>query len=139
LSWSDTGGSKLAKKLADLSPARPSWAAAATGLGLGFGVWAGLTLVLGGTEPWDERVYLYLLAQVGSGLLLGLLWPDSVPALWLLFLLGQAIAAGVGSFVGEGAGVNLFIPLGLVFLVFYSFPSLLALFLGRAVRKARTP
>lgn len=139
MSWSDTGASSLARRLAGLSRTRPPWPAVATALALGFGIWAGLVFVLDGGEPWDRQVYLYVLAQAAGGLLLGLLWPDSVAALWLLLLLGQGIAAGIGSFVGGGVGVNLFIPLGLVSLVLYSLPGLLALLLGRAIRKARTP
>ncbi|HUG75683.1 MAG TPA: hypothetical protein VMM81_08480 [Acidimicrobiia bacterium] len=138
LSWSDMEASKLARRMAELSPKRPSLVAAAAALALGFSVWAGLGLFSEGAEPWDDHVQLYLLGQGVSGLLLGLIWPDFVGPLWLLFLLGQGIAAGVGSFFGDGTGVNFFIPLGLVFLILYSLPCLLALFLGRAIRKART-
>lgn len=139
MSWSETGASSLAKRLVGLSRTRPPWQAVATALTLGFGIWAGLVFILGGAEPWDRQVHLYLLAQAACGLLLGLIWPDSVAALWLLLLLGQGLAAGVGSFVDEGVGVDFLIPLGLVFLVLYSLPGLLALLLGRAIRKARTP
>ena len=90
-------------------------------------------------EPWDSP---YGWVTVGVlGLFLGCIGKES-PWLWPLGMyLGEALF-GLGSFVkslffsGEG-GVNMFVPLGILLLIPFSFPAFLGSFVGFGIKQAK--
>ena len=89
--------------------------AVAISLAAGFFVWAGLSVVTGVREAWDEPIYWWLglpvLAIVAG--LTGYLAPARVWRWPALIALGQIVAMLV---VNPGAGLGL-LPLALIFVV----------------------
>lgn len=89
------------------------------------------------TEPWDSSYGWIVL--LGLGLVLGFLGTGN-PIFWPVgIFLGQALF-GLGSFVKSvlfysGGGANMFLPLGLMFLVPFTIPALIGSFLGFGLRK----
>lgn len=134
MSWDDSTASKLANRLASASSERPTWLSAIVASALGVGIWAYVGFFSTGAEPWDTSRWLYIAWQGVGGILLGILWPRSFAWSWLFFLVGQVAAVLVGP-EHQAPGVNLFFPLGLGFLVIFSFPCLAALWIGSAVRR----
>jgi hypothetical protein len=104
----------------------------------GVAVWA--VFAAFGIEPWDS-LYGWI-AVGGAGLVLGLLGKGN-PLLWPLgIFLGQALF-GLGGFVQSlffysGGGANLFLPLGLLFLVPFTIPALVGSLVGFGLRWALT-
>ena len=89
-------------------------------------------------EPWDSP---YGLITVGLlGLLFGFIGKES-PWLWPIgIFLGEALF-GLGSFLKSilfysGGGANMFIPLGIIFLIPFSLPAFIGSFIGFGIRKA---
>ena len=103
---------------------------------LGFIFWAVFIWFM--IEPWDT---IYGWITVGLlGLCLGFIGKES-PWLWPLGLyLGEALF-GLGSLLKSilfysGGGTNMFIPLGLIFLIPFTFPAFIGSFVGFGIRKA---
>lgn len=88
-------------------------------------------------EPFDS-IWGYIIIGV-LGFVLGLSDPQK-PWLWALGLyLGQFLF-GSFSFIKSiiyknGGGVNLFIPLGAIFLLFFCMPALVGSYIGASIRK----
>lgn len=88
-------------------------------------------------EPWDS---LYGFIIIGAlGLSLGFIGEGS-PWLWPIgILLGESLF-GLGSFMRDilfysGGGANMFIPLGILYLIPLSLPALVGSFIGSAVKR----
>ncbi len=102
----------------------------------GFVFWA--AFIWFNVEPWDSP---YGWVTVGIlGLFFGFIGKES-PWLWPLgIFLGEFLFA-LGSFLKSlffysGGGVNMFIPLGILFLVYFSFPAFIGSFVGFGIKKA---
>lgn len=92
-------------------------------------------------EPWDSP---YGWLTVGMlGLFLGFIGKEN-PWLWPLGIyLGETLF-GLSSFLkgvlfSSGGGANMFIPLGIIFLIPFTFPAFIGSFLGFSIRKAIKP
>ncbi len=89
-------------------------------------------------EPWDTS---YGWLTVGLlGLVLGLIGKEN-PWLWPLGIyLGETLF-GLGSVIkgvvfSSGGGANMFIPLGIIFLIPFTFPAFIGSLVGSRIRKA---
>ena len=96
---------------------------------LGFLVWWLSLSFTGAVEPWDAENGYYFIALGIVGVVGGFLggkrfwlWP-------LAIIVGQIIAIIIMHFTHPPAGVDFFIPLGLIFLIICSVPS----FVGSAI------
>ncbi len=88
-------------------------------------------------EPWDSP---YGLQTVGLlGLVLGFIGKEN-PWLWPLGIyLGETLF-GLGSFIfSSGGGANMFIPLGMIFLIPFTVPAFIGSFVGSGIRKVIKP
>jgi len=89
-------------------------------------------------EPWDSP-YGWLTVGI-LGLFLGFIGKEN-PWLWPLGIyLGETLF-GLGSFIKSiffysGGGANMFIPLGIIFLIPFTFPAFIGSFVGFGIRKA---
>lgn len=99
-------------------------------------IFAGLNI-----EPWDSP---YGWLTVGMlGLFLGFIGKGN-PWLWPLGIyLGETLF-GLGSFLksvffSSGGGASLFIPLGIIFLIPFTFPAFIGSLVGFGIRKATKP
>lgn len=87
-----------------------------------------------GTEPWDTAAGW--IAMAGLGFAFGFLG-EARPLAWPLGILaGQIVAGFAGLLLHSGGGVNFFLPLGLLFLVPFTVPALVASIVGAELRKA---
>ena len=92
-----------------------------------------------GTEPWDTSAGWIVMA--GLGFYFGY-WASSNPVLWPLgILIGQTLW-GFGTllkdlFFYSGGGANLFWPVGLMMLLPFTVPALLASLIGALIAKRR--
>lgn len=89
-------------------------------------------------EPWDSLYGIIVIAFLG--LCLGFIGKES-PWLWPLGIFLGEIIFGLGSlmkdsFFYNGGGANLFIPLGIFFLIPFSLPAFIGSFIGFGIRKA---
>jgi len=89
------------------------------------------------TEPWDTPYGI--LAILVLGFLFGLYAPQK-PWLWPVGLyIGQFLFGALiflkSIFFYSGGGANLFLPLGMIFLIFFCIPALVASLLGSAIRR----
>ena len=107
---------------------------------IGLLTWTYSTFLFGTSEPWDSPNYgLVSLALLIIGLLFGLVGYEK-PLTWAMgFYLGSflygTIAFMKDIFFYSGGGVNLFLPLGMIFLIPFCFPVLLGSFVGSFVMK----
>jgi hypothetical protein len=90
------------------------------------------------TEPWDVPYGWIVLAILGIGF--GF-FGKANPMLWPVGIFLGEVLYGAGSFLKSlffysGGGVNLFFPLGLLFLVPFTVPAFLGSFIGFALRRA---
>lgn len=90
-----------------------------------------------GTEPWDSP-YGWI-AVAGLGLIFGflgkrnpMLWPLGIFLGEVLFCFGSFL---MSMFLYSGGGVNLFFPIGLIFLVPFTIPAFVGSFIGFGIRK----
>ena len=81
-------------------------------------------------EPWDTPYGV--LAILGLGFLLGFLGPRH-PFAWPLGMLAGEILFGFATLFRTSGGANLFLPLGLVYLVPFTLPALFGSFAGAAL------
>ena len=90
------------------------------------------------TEPWDTT---YGWVVVGTmGLILGFIGKEK-PWLWPLGIFLGELLFGLGAFFKDlffysGGGVNMFIPLGILFLIPFTIPAFIGSFVGFGIRKA---
>jgi len=103
---------------------------------IGFIFWAVFTWFE--IEPWDS---LYGWVTIGIlGLFLGLISKGN-PWLWPLGIILGEMLFGSGSFLiniffYSGGGANMFIPLGILFLIPFSLPAIIGSFVGFGIKKA---
>ena len=92
-------------------------------------------------EPWDSP-YGWLTVGI-LGLVLGFIGKET-PWLWPVGIyLGEALY-GLGSFItgllfSSGGGANMFIPLGMIFLIPFTLPAFVGSLVGFGIRKAIKP
>ena len=104
-------------------------------------LWLVSPVVTGAEEPWDS-VWGYLMMGV-AGVLFGWRGPDK-PWRWPCGLyLGQFLFGAFQCFISlffySGGGVNLFIPVGALFLIPFCLPALIGSFAGAGMRKRFSP
>jgi len=103
---------------------------------IGFIFWAVFTWFE--IEPWDS---LYGWVTIGIlGLFLGLISKDN-PWFWPLGIILGEMLFGLGSFLiniffYSGGGANMFVPLGILFLIPFSLPAIIGSFVGYGIKKA---
>ncbi|NIQ13039.1 MAG: hypothetical protein GTO02_01105 [Candidatus Dadabacteria bacterium] len=89
------------------------------------------------TEPWDTTYGWIVVGMIG--LILGFIGKEK-PWLWPIgFFLGELLF-GLSVFFKDlffysGGGVNMFIPLGIVFLIPFTIPAFIGSFVGFSIRK----
>ncbi|MBI3291922.1 MAG: hypothetical protein HYZ73_03825 [Elusimicrobia bacterium] len=104
------------------------------GIVLGYGIWAASRLITGALEPWDARFGYYPLSLLLVGGGMGFLSPRRF-WLWPMALyLGQCLAALSQMATTTRGGVNLFIPLGMVYVAMFSALSLVGASIGAALK-----
>jgi hypothetical protein len=92
-------------------------------------------------EPWDSP-YGWLTVGI-LGLVLGFIGKEN-PWLWPVGIyLGETLF-GLSSFIkglvlSSGGGANMFIPLGIIFLIPFTIPAFIGSFLGFSIRRATRP
>ncbi len=92
-------------------------------------------------EPWDS---LYGWLTVGLlGLVLGFIGKEN-PWLWPLGIYLGEVLFGLGNFMKgllllSGGGANMFIPLGMIFLIPFTIPAFIGSLVGFEIRKATKP
>ena len=106
----------------------------------GLVIWVFSSSIFGTSEPWDSPHYgLVSLILIAIGFVFGLIGYEK-PLFWPLgFFLG-CFLFGIFSFIKDivfyrGGGVNMFIPLGVIFLIPFCFPVLLGAFIGSFIIK----
>jgi hypothetical protein len=97
----------------------------------GAAVWAVFDLF--DTEPWDS-VYGWVAVPV-LGFAFGLVGKER-PMRWPAGIFLGQVLFGTASLFFRGGGANLFIPLGLLFLVPFTIPAVLGALVGSALSKA---
>jgi hypothetical protein len=121
---------------------RRQWLTFALGVTAGLLVWLGSTLLFGTEEPWDAEGFRYFGVVLGLGAALGVLSPDRFWVGPCGIYVGQfafGMAAWLKSILGDqGGGVNFFIPLGAVFLVWSTVPSLAGAFVAARIVRVRS-
>ena len=97
-------------------------------------IFAGLNI-----EPWDSP---YGWMTVGIlGLVLGFIGKET-PWLWPVGIYLGATIFGLGSFIkgvvfSSAGGANMFIPLGIIFLIPFTIPAFIGSFVGFSIGKVR--
>ncbi len=110
-----------------------SWAPFAIGAATGLLMWFGSPLLFGASEPWDAEDMRYFGAMFALGVAFGAVWPDRFwIGPWGIYV-GQS-AFGIASWLKsslfyDGGGVNFFVPLGVIFLVWATLPAFAGAFL----------
>ena len=121
---------------------RRQWLTFALGVTAGLLLWVGSTLLFGTEEPWDAEGIRYFGVVLGLGAVLGVFSPERF---WIGpcgIYVGQfafGMAAWLKSIFGyQGGGVNFFIPLGAVVLVWSTLPSLAGAFIAAWIVRVRS-
>lgn len=91
-------------------------------------------------EPWDSS-YGWIVIGI-LGLSLGYIGKGS-PWLWPLGIVLGEVLFGLGSFLKSlyfysGGGANMFVPLGVLFLIPFSLPAFVGSFVGFGIKKFTT-
>jgi len=89
-------------------------------------------------EPWDSAYGWLTIGLVG--LVLGFIGKEN-PWLWPVGIFLGEVLFGLGSFINglvfsSGGGANMFIPLGMIFLIPFIFPAFIGSLVGFGIRKA---
>jgi len=92
------------------------------------------------TEPWDTT-YGWVVVGI-MGLILGFIGKEK-PWLWPLGIFLGELLFGLGNFFKDlffysGGGVNMFIPLGVLFLIPFTIPAIIGSFVGFGIYKFTT-
>ena len=103
-------------------------------IGLGMVIWLASPLLTGRREPWDAHGPYYGLALLGAGLLTGSLEPHRFWIGPIGIYAGQCLAIFMLAWFYHD-GLGLFIPLGMIMLVFFTPLSLVGSLAGSWLRR----